>query len=217
MTVRALKGHTAYGGVGDAITQLQGLKQLRAAAGAAAGVKATITLADGAGTPLSTLQVDARLPGQHGNAYHLVITRTTGPADAAGLFFDLLVYAANNTTLLEEWRSLSMLDTSPNYCETRINGKSDRIVVTDLDSATADQRPSNKTVGNANLAGGAGEFTVTGLVRGQVIMAALNVTDATLPAIPDGDIVAVDTDKAAVIVGGGTTASKALLLFVMPA
>lgn len=194
------------------LTQLAGTKFVMAAAGAAAGVKATVTVKDAAA--VDTLKIDARLPGQHGNGYHLVITRHALAVGPGAARFDLLVYAADNVTLLESWKNLSMVDTHARYCETIINAGSDRIRVTDLDSVTADQRPANKTIGQANLTTGAGEYAVTGVSRGDSIVAAYNVTDAAL--VPLAEIEISDTDKCVTAVGGTSTAAKKLLLVVIP-
>lgn len=106
-------------------------------------VLATVTLKDEAGSPLDTLQVDAKYDGAWGNGLTLNIKApTNGAADEFNM--EILV----GGVLTETFPNLSITDADTNFVETVINAidgtGSNLIVVTDLDSATASpqDRPS---------------------------------------------------------------------------
>lgn len=213
--VGAMDANVAY-----ILKRLVGVKMLTAAAGAAEGVLATLTLKDG--DDEDTIRVDARLPGETGNNYHLQVihkTYTVGPGKDR---FTLRVYLYDDATLLEEFSNLSMDDSvdangdrvNPRYCVDYVNARSDLIRLTNLTSATADPRPANILPVAAPMASGAGEFTVTGLRRGDAIAVAWNVTDAA--PVPLAEIEAVNDDLAVMAVGATSTAAKALWLLVFP-
>lgn len=99
-----------------------------------AAVAATVTLVDRAGSPLSTLKVDAKYPGIFGNKIKVIIEApTNGETDR----FDLKVEF--DGTVVEIYPNVSMTDADDKFVENLINQgnlESDFIVVTDLDTAT---------------------------------------------------------------------------------
>ncbi|MDH3285509.1 MAG: phage tail protein, partial [Acidobacteriota bacterium] len=112
---------------------------------------ASVTLQDREGvTPLDTLLVQALNEGEWGNA--LAVDVADGTADAASEF-KLLV--KENGEAVETWDDLSMDPAKKNYALTRVNGRSNYIQLSDLNSTTAppDNRPAVAT--GAALTGGA--------------------------------------------------------------
>jgi hypothetical protein len=179
--------------------------------GITATVKSTLNLADASA---DTLQVDARIGGEHGDNIRIKTVRLTSTAGES--VFDLEVYYPDDSTLVETFKAVSMLDTHARYVETVVNSglrsepASEWIRVTDLDSATGDDRPSD--AGPTQLASGANEATLTGLVRGDNIAAIYNVTDTA--AIAASDFAVANTNK--VVSTAGVAGSKDLLLLVLP-
>jgi Bacteriophage tail sheath protein len=120
-------------------------------------LKAAITLVDRAGTPLNTLNVRAVNEGvwANGATGGLAVAIEDASVDTA-TGFRLSVYVSG--VRVEQFDNLSMSSTSSDYVETRINGYSDYITVTDMLSATA--APNNRpaiivsTVTGAKLTGG---------------------------------------------------------------
>ena len=88
----------------------------------------------------------------------------------------------------------SMLNAAANHIVKVVNGHSEFITVTDLglDTSEDTDRPADTTTPVA-LAGGAGEVTLTGVVRGDVIASITNLTDEADVSLANVDI--VDTDK----------------------
>jgi hypothetical protein len=115
---------------------------------------------------------------------------------------------------IERFEAVSMVDAHKRYVETIVNaapsaGGSELIAVTDLDSVTADQRPSDQ--GPTALSTGANEVTATGVTRGDHIESAINITDGTA-------VTSVWATKADTVVFGATiAASKNILLTVLSA
>jgi phage tail sheath protein FI len=105
-------------------------------------VVATVTLNDTAGTPVPTLKVDAVNGGVWGNS--LKISIADGTLDPDNQF---KITVKLGTEVVEVWDNLSMIDANERFCEGIINGNSEYIVVTDLDSATPapDDRPAVQT------------------------------------------------------------------------
>jgi phage tail sheath protein FI len=102
------------------------------------------------GAAVNTLQVDGKTDGTYANSYQVLIEAATN-GEAEYFNFTLL----NNGAVEEIWSNVTMLDTSDNYIETKINNTktgSNKISVTDLDAATASQRPANGT--SAYMTGG---------------------------------------------------------------
>lgn len=224
MVLEALDISAFKGGAGIDVALRRVLDQLRGAlflpvasgvGGIATGVKGTLTLSD-ASNP--TVRVDALYPGQHGNNIRIKTVRSTIDTNA----FDLEVYYPNNTTLVEKFGTVSHVNSHARYMNTVINtglggqGGSKWIRVADLASATVgEQRPVN--AGPTVLTTGAGEFTLTGVKRGDHIAACINITTAAAPvAVPAGTIYAVDTDKIAVDAASAVAASQGLLFIVLP-
>lgn len=116
----------------------------------------TLTLADRAGTPLDTIQVDGKTDGTYANALSIQIA---APSNGASDAFNL--YVLKSGVVVERFVNLVMDSTDPLYFETVINSgsgtqvASNLITVTDLDSATSS--PNNRpAVGTAGpLTGGA--------------------------------------------------------------
>ena len=99
------------------------------------GVKATRTLVDRAGSPLSTLSLTAANEGVWGNSIYIdIVDRTTGR-------FDLNVYFGGTASanLVEKWIDLSMVDSDTRYIVNIVNSTvagSRYVVAADLASAT---------------------------------------------------------------------------------
>jgi len=147
-------------------------------------VKATVTLQDRAATPVNTLQVDALNEGAWGNRLKVRISDAT--KDSANKFKLEVLETVNGQDVVREiFDELSMDDTSTDFVESRINGKSQYITVTDLDSSTAapNDRPAAGTFPLAN-----GDDGLTGLAdtdfigsaAGRTGLYALDVIDESL-------------------------------------
>ncbi|AYO30592.1 phage tail sheath family protein [Biomaibacter acetigenes] len=114
-------------------------------------IKATITLKDKATTPVDTLQVDAINEGTWGNRLKVKIEDAT--KDPTNKFKLTVLETVDGQDIVREvFDELSMIDTDPDYVETRINGVSKYITVTDKDSATTapNDRPAAGTFSLAN-------------------------------------------------------------------
>lgn len=112
----------------------------------------TVTLKDRAGSPLDTLKVSASSPGKWGDDISIIIE--DGYDDPTNTF-DLTVYYKG--AKVEYYRGLSMIDTSPSFCETVVNNQSAYVVVEDLDSVTTppgDMPEVSGTSGSVDLTGG---------------------------------------------------------------
>lgn len=99
---------------------------------------ATITLPDGAGTPLNTLGVFAVNEGVWGNSIYVDIT-----AGGTGRFNLIVHYGdATTATIVERWLDLSMTAIDPRYALNVVNPSADGVLgsnfirITDLGSAT---------------------------------------------------------------------------------
>lgn len=109
----------------------------------------------------------------------------------------------------ETYPALSMVNAHARFAETIINGKSDLVTVTDLNSGTADQRPTD--VGFSALATGANEVTLAGVRRGDHIASVINITDFV--AIAESDFFVADDNR--IVSTAGVAAAKNLLLLVL--
>lgn len=124
-------------------------------------VKATTTLTDRAGSPLATLRVDAINEGAWANSTNAttgleVEVKDNGTSDR----FDLIVYQGGSSTptglnVVERFNDLSMNTNDARYVERQINGASQYITVTDLNSATAAPADRPSASGVKTLASGA--------------------------------------------------------------
>jgi phage tail sheath protein FI len=150
-------------------------------------VLATRTLSDRAGSPLSTLKIDANSTGTWGNELNVSITDST-----ITNYFNLTVYRGGSTDayIVERFVDITMLTTDSRYAVDIINVGSKYIRATNLGSATA--APTNNPVVSTNttLASGANGAAVVGgnitssLVKYDVINQSLllnapGYTDAT--------------------------------------
>ena len=111
---------------------------------------ASVTLEDRDGvTPLDTLLIQALNEGEWGNALSLDVA--DGTADPANEF---KLVVKEDGEIVETWDDLSMDPAKKNYVLTRLNGRSNYIQLSNLNSATAppDNRPA--VVTGAALTGG---------------------------------------------------------------
>jgi hypothetical protein len=147
------------------------------------------------------------------------IKLATSEANAfAGTAIDITTQGTGTHTIKDvtvEKFTGSMIDTHPLYIETVVNGNSDLVTATDLDSATAGEtttgatRPSDTAV--TAFTAGLNEAALTGVFRGDNFPLVLNLTDAAL--ITDG-VWATQKDKVAFQTT--VNANKTLLLLVFP-
>ena len=101
---------------------------------------ATADLLDRAGTPLSTLVVDASSPGTWGNDLSVQIT------SASTTTFNMIISDSNG--ILEQFTDLSMTPTNSRYVVSYVNSSSNYVTVVNLENATvgADKQPAVATV-----------------------------------------------------------------------
>lgn len=151
--------------------------------------KATIKLKDRATTPADTLEISALSEGTWGNRLKVKISDAT--KDSSNKFKLEVLETVNGKDIIREiWDDLSMDDTSLDYIETRINGKSQYITATDLDSASVapTDMPALETAALAAGDDGAAELADTdyiGSAAGRTGLYALDVIDdSLLVAIP---------------------------------
>jgi phage tail sheath protein FI len=171
---------------------------------------ATVTLTDRAGSPLSTLQVNAISPGAWANSS----TATTGLYvevidNGSTDTFDLAVYQGGSTAayLVERWNSVSMSATNARYVVSVINTNSLYIQVTNLNSATAAPNNRPAAAGAKTLTSGADGSTpaqadyVNALTQGNAACALDAVPYSLVLNIPDiaglGDSAAIAVLQAA--------------------
>ncbi len=110
---------------------------------------AEVLLQDRAATPLDTLRVQALNEGLWGNLLTVdVLASTATPATE----FKLVV--REDGVVSETWDDLSMDPGAANYAPLKINGRSNLIQVTDLDSATVAPGERPALIAGAVLAGG---------------------------------------------------------------
>lgn len=147
---------------------------------------ATVSLKDrNSTTPVNTLEVTAVNEGAWGNKIAVEVADAT--RDSAGKFKLVVKY---DGVVKEVFDELSMDDTSPDYVETKVNGKSEYIRVTDLDTTTAapNDRPKVETVtlagGSDGLTGLADTDYLGSAASGTGLHALDNIEDALLVAIP---------------------------------
>lgn len=161
-------------------------------------VKATVTLEDRAGTPLDTLQVDAKDPGTYGNSIKIIIENaTSGDADEFNLKVEF------KGVVVETFPNISMTDADDNFVETIINDVSNGsryIQVIDLDSATAPPDDLPALTAGTPIPLISGDDGLTGIAdtdflgdsAGPTALEALNtVQTLNLIAIPDRPTAAV--------------------------
>ncbi len=150
--------------------------------------KATLTLQDRTTTPVNTLQVDAASEGTWGNRLKIKVEDAT--KDAANKFKLTVLETVNGQDVVREvFDELSMTDTDADYVETRINGVSKYITVTDLASATA--APNDKpATGTFSLTGG--DDGLTGLADTDYIGSSAGRTGLyALDVVPESLLIAV--------------------------
>jgi phage tail sheath protein FI len=120
--------------------------------------KATRTLGDRAGSPVSTLRLDAINEGTWGNDINVSISdsNTTG-------YFNLTVYFGGvaDSNIVERFPDLTMVTPDARYAPSVINVSSKYITVTDLNSATAGSNKNPSVTSNQSLAAGADGAAVT--------------------------------------------------------
>ncbi|NPV54511.1 MAG: hypothetical protein HPY71_13515 [Firmicutes bacterium] len=148
--------------------------------------KAAITLKDRSTvTPVDTLKVEAVNEGTWGNKIAIEIANAT--KDTTTKFRLVVKY---DGVIKEVFDELSMDDLSADFVESRINGKSEYIRVTDMDTTTAapEDRPA---AGTSTLTGGDDGLTTIGdsdylgsSATGIGLHALDNVEDALLIAVP---------------------------------
>ena len=107
---------------------------------------ATVTLADRAGSPQSTLVVAASNPGAWGNALKVEIKT------ASTTTFNMII--SDSSGILEQFTDLSMSSTNSRYVVAYVNSSSNYVSVTDLGSSTS--APDNQPAadGSHSLASG---------------------------------------------------------------
>lgn len=148
--------------------------------------KSLITIQDrNTVTPVDTLKVEATSEGTWGDKIAVEVADAT--KDPANKFRLVVKYGG---VVKEVFDELSMDELSSDFVETRINGKSKYIRVTDLDTTTAapEDRPA---VGTYTLAGGddglasIGDNDYLGSAAGGTGLHALdNIEDALIIAVP---------------------------------
>ena len=150
-------------------------------------VIATRTLSDRAGSPLSTLRIDANSSGTWGNDLNISITDSTITD-----YFNLIVYKGGSTDadIVERFVDLTMVTTDARYAVDVINNGSKYIKAVNASSITAAPDNNPDVTSNQALATGANGATVVGgnitstLVKYDVINQSLllnapGYTDAT--------------------------------------
>lgn len=151
--------------------------------------KATVTLVDRAGSPLSTLRVDGKYDGTYAAA---LSAKISAPTSGDSGFFNFEVVDASGLSL-EIFPNVTMDDTDPRYVVdviNDVNSGSTRVAVVDLSSVTAP--PNNApALGSFPLVGGNDGLTsladadYVGSSAGSNGIRALDlVDDLTLLAIP---------------------------------
>ncbi len=145
------------------------------------------------------------------NTIKLATTRANA---AAGTAVDITGAGSGTNTLrvmrTESFTSLSMADAAHNYVERKVNGKSVRVTVTDLDSAAAEARPLATSGVPVPLGSGANDGTLSGLKRGDHIAFGWNHTTGTLLAAE-----ATDTDTFS-LVSGSIALNDVVFFVVLP-
>ena len=119
---------------------------------------ATRTIGDRAGSPLSTLKVEANSKGTWGNSLNVSITDSTSTG-----YFTLTVFNGGNTSdyIVERFPDLTMVTTDARYAPSVINVSSKYITVTDLSSASVSPTKNPALASNLSLASGANGSAIT--------------------------------------------------------
>lgn len=133
---------------------------------------------DGDSTANPTLKVEANTPGLWGDDLTVEVTDSAAYPSTG---FNLIV-KKDDGTVLETFRDLLMDPTSVDYVERKVNGVSEYIVVTDLNSPdNMDARPE---VGDHALTGG--DDGLTGLVAADYVraLAHFDPVDVNFIAVP---------------------------------
>lgn len=184
--------------------QLRGVKLCAVTGGMTANVNATKTLADASA---NTLVFFALIGGEEGNNLRISTARVGTTA------FDVTIKRL--TVTLETFKSVSMVNSNARWVAKIINegipgqSASRYVRVVDLESNTADPRPSNVT--DQAFTTGAGEATCTGVKRGDYIASVVNTTDGTTLVATD---YAVSTDNKIVTKTVVDAAKKLVVLFL---
>lgn len=148
---------------------------------------ATRTLNDRQGTPAPSLKVDAVNVGTWGNDINISIT----DASATG-YFNIVVYYGGSSAanIVEQWNELSMVNANSRYAINVVNGNSNYITLTDLNSSATAPTDNPAVVTNQALSTGANGGSVSGttianalpsydVIEQSLIMNAPGYTDAT--------------------------------------
>jgi phage tail sheath protein FI len=171
----------------------------------ASAAAASVTLADRAATPVSTLTLTASNPGTWGNSLKAEIT------SASTTTFNLIISDASG--VVEQFSDLSMSSTSSRYVVSYVNSSSSFITVTNLNSGTAAPGNQPAIVSAASFASGADGSTPsrtnyqTALSTFDVITSPLLVNNADAAyAFASGGLTA---DRAAAVLLQGDVAGYA--------
>lgn len=123
----------------------------------------TVSFNDTGGSPEPTLEISAANPGLWGNNIYIAIVPGTIVVGGVVQTFSIIVYYGGSTSanIVEQWNNLSMNPQSTNigqgnYAPTAVNGNSNYIFLTNLNSLnpSPSSNPANTTV-PAELTGGA--------------------------------------------------------------
>jgi len=153
---------------------------------------ASVTLADRAVSPVSTLTLTAANPGAWGNALKAEIT------SASSTTFNLIISDASG--VVEQFSDLSMSSTSSRYVVSYVNSSSSFVTVTNLNSGTASPSNQPAIVSNSSFASGADGSTPT-RTNYQTALATFDVI--TSPLLVN------NADAAYAFASGGTTQERA--------
>jgi len=115
------------------------------------------TFNDRAGTPLSTLRLNAKNEGTWGNDINVTITDSTTTG-----YFNLTVYygGSADANIVERYTDIVMNNADSRYAVAAINAASAYVVATDLNSATAGASKNPAVVTNQALSTGANGSSV---------------------------------------------------------
>lgn len=115
------------------------------------------TFNDRAGTPLSTLRLNAKNEGTWGNDINVTITDSTTTG-----YFNLTVYygGSADANIVERYTDIVMNNADSRYAVAAINAASAYVVATDLNSATAGASKNPAVVANQALSTGANGSSV---------------------------------------------------------
>lgn len=115
------------------------------------------TFNDRAGTPLSTLRLNAKNEGTWGNDINVTITDSTTTG-----YFNLTVYygGSADANIVERYTDIVMNNADSRYAVAAINAASAYVIATDLNSATAGASKNPAVVTNQALSTGANGSSV---------------------------------------------------------